>query len=212
MHTKYKNQVSLLLRILPIISKEKIFALHGGTAINLFYQNMPRLSVDVDLTYIAIKNRKDDLTIIHSTLEKIGKDIKRYIPEIRIKYPTNIGDELKLYCSLKNASVKVEVNTINRGLIDIPDNIKLCNAAQEEYGVFIEMQIVPKSQLYGGKIVAALDRQHPRDIFDIKKMFETYGYSQEIHKGFVFCLLSSKRPFHEILNPKLLRNVREISL
>lgn len=45
----YKSQVKLLLDVLPLVSKEPCFALHGGTAINLFIRNMPRLSVDIDL-------------------------------------------------------------------------------------------------------------------------------------------------------------------
>ncbi len=204
MNRKFKNQASLLLRILPLVAKEKAFALHGGTAINLFYQNMPRLSVDIDLTYVPIKNRNDDLADIRSKLLDIGNNIKRHIPNIHIKSLLKESDEPKLYCSINGALVKVEVNTINRGLIDIPNTKSLCNSAQEEFNTFTEIQIVPKSQLYGGKIVAALDRQHPRDLFDVKKMFETHGYSKEIHKGFVFCLLSSNRPFHEILNPKLI--------
>jgi predicted nucleotidyltransferase component of viral defense system len=66
----YKKQVALLLNILPIISKEKSVALHGGTAINLFIRNMPRLSVDIDLTYIPIKNRDESLKEILNQLKK----------------------------------------------------------------------------------------------------------------------------------------------
>lgn len=51
MNDKYNHQVRLLLAVLPEIAKEHCFALHGGTAINLFIRNMPRLSVDIDLTY-----------------------------------------------------------------------------------------------------------------------------------------------------------------
>lgn len=58
MDLRYRNQVALLLRILPEIAKEQDFALHGGTAINLFYQNMPRLSVDIDLTFVPFRNRQ----------------------------------------------------------------------------------------------------------------------------------------------------------
>lgn len=58
---KYKRQVNLLLKVLPEVSKESNVALHGGTAINLFVRNMPRLSVDIDLTYIPIESRKISL-------------------------------------------------------------------------------------------------------------------------------------------------------
>jgi len=60
----YKKQVALLLKVLPLISKETAFALHGGTAINLFQHNMPRLSVDIDLTYLPVADRDTSLSEI----------------------------------------------------------------------------------------------------------------------------------------------------
>lgn len=53
----YRRQVSLLIKIVPLVAKETVFALKGGTAINLFLRNMPRLSVDIDLTYLPVKDR-----------------------------------------------------------------------------------------------------------------------------------------------------------
>lgn len=53
----YKKQVSLLMRVLPVVAQEQCFALKGGTAINLFVRDMPRLSVDIDLAYLHIKPR-----------------------------------------------------------------------------------------------------------------------------------------------------------
>jgi predicted nucleotidyltransferase component of viral defense system len=50
--TVFFKQAELLLRILPLIHKEEVFALKGGTAINFFVQDLPRLSVDIDLTYL----------------------------------------------------------------------------------------------------------------------------------------------------------------
>lgn len=73
------------------------------------------------------------------------------------------------------------------------------------------IQSVPLGQLYGGKICASLDRQHPRDLFDIKYLLENEGLSREVIIGFIFALLSSDRPIHEILQPNLLdqRNIME---
>ena len=53
---KYKNQVRLLLRFLHSMAQEECFALHGRMAINLFMRNMPRLSVDIDQTYLPIED------------------------------------------------------------------------------------------------------------------------------------------------------------
>jgi len=51
---RYMRQVALLVRTLPYIARHEAFALKGGTAINLFYRDMPRLSVDIDLTYLPL--------------------------------------------------------------------------------------------------------------------------------------------------------------
>lgn len=204
MDVQFKNQVALLLRILPEIAKDNDFALHGGTAINLFYHNMPRLSVDIDLTYIPFGGRPDDLAQIKNKLRALSIRLVRAIPFIQVKEPEEIGDDLKLHCSLRGAQVKVEVNMINRGVNGVPVIETLCKKAQDVFNSYCQVQVVPAGQLFGGKIVAALDRQHPRDLFDVQKMFENAGYTEEIHKGFLFCLLSSKRPVHEILQPNFI--------
>lgn len=202
MDSSFYKQVHLLLRVLPIVASEEAFALHGGTAINLFHHQMPRLSVDIDLTWIPYGEREKDLAKIREKLIAISLGIKKSIPAIHIREPLSEDDELKLYCSLSDITVKIEVNTINRGVLSIPVLMPLCSAAQKQFDSYCEIQTVPFSQLYGGKLVAALDRQHPRDIFDCSKLLETTGYTAEVHTGFMFCLLSSKRPVHEILAPQ----------
>lgn len=204
MDGQFKKQVALLLRILPEIARDNNFALHGGTALNLFYHNMPRLSVDIDLTYIPFGSRANDLAQIESKLHALSIHLKKVIPSIQVKEPEEIGDDLKLHCSLDGAQVKVEVNTINRGVNGVPIIKTLCEKAQDTFDSYCEIRVVPAGQLFGGKIVAALDRQHPRNLFDVKKMLESTGYTEEIHNGFLFCLLSSKRPLHEILQPNLI--------
>jgi predicted nucleotidyltransferase component of viral defense system len=201
---QYYKQVELLLRIIPFIAKENDIALHGGTAINLFYFDMPRLSVDIDLTFLPFGAREKDLEQIVIILNRLRSKLLKTIPGINIKEPKADEEECKLFCSLNNTKIKIEVNTINRGIYQKTDLLPLSNAAQEQFNMFCEIQIVSIGQLFGGKIVAALDRQHPRDLFDVKKMLDTFGYSPEINKGFIFSLLSSKRPIHEILNPSFL--------
>jgi predicted nucleotidyltransferase component of viral defense system len=204
MDPNFQKQVHLLLRILPEIAKEEAFALHGGTAINLFFHEMPRLSVDIDLTWIPYSTREEDLKQIREKLISVSLQIRKSIPAIQIREPVSEDDELKLYCLLSNITVKIEVNTINRGLLALPVKMPLCVSAQKIFDSYCEVQTVPFSQLYGGKLVAALDRQHPRDLFDCWKLLKTTGYTSEIHKGFLFCLLSSKRPVHEILSPRFI--------
>jgi predicted nucleotidyltransferase component of viral defense system len=201
MDLRFRKNVSLLLRILPEISREKDFALHGGSAINLFYHDMPRLSVDIDLTFIPFGSREDDLAQIMHGLNAIRIRLMRTIPSLIVKAPEEAGDDLKLHCYISGAQVKVEVNTIIRGVTEKVTVKPLCAKAQNTFDSFCEIQVVPEGQLFGGKIVAALDRQHPRDLFDVRKMLENTKYSEKIHHGFLFCLLNGRRPFHEILQP-----------
>ena len=55
----YRRQAALLVRTIPLVDEERCFALKGGTAINLFVRDMPRLSVDIDLTYLPNHDRKE---------------------------------------------------------------------------------------------------------------------------------------------------------
>lgn len=86
----YRAQVALLLYILPEITKENDFAIHGGTAINLFFRDMPRLSVDIDLTYTPIEDRKTSLKNIVKALERIKRSIESILPEAHISPGKNL--------------------------------------------------------------------------------------------------------------------------
>ncbi|MBE0424697.1 MAG: nucleotidyl transferase AbiEii/AbiGii toxin family protein [Lutibacter sp.] len=197
-YQKYKDQVKLMLAILPFVSKEKNFALHGGTAINLFQFNMPRLSVDVDLTYIPIQDRDTSLANIKQSLDAIKRALEQAYPEMAVEHKKR---ESKLMITNKKALVKVEVNQIKRGCYTAPSLKNLCIKAQEEFELFCEMQVVETGHLFGGKICAALDRQHPRDLFDISNMLKKEPFSETIKKGFIFYLISSNRPIAEMLKP-----------
>jgi len=205
MKDTYKKQVALLIDILLEIAKEDNLALHGGTAINLFHLNMPRLSVDIDLTFIPFSdNRNADLNKIRQSLESVKKNLKTKFPKIRFEDEKRAEEELKLLCTKDNATVKVEVNQINRGLIAEPCTKILCSRAEDEFDRFCEIKTVSVGQLWGGKLNAALERQHPRDIFDVKNMLQKIGFTEEIKQGFLFFLLCGKRPIDEVLNPKLI--------
>ncbi|KYG76192.1 putative nucleotidyltransferase component of viral defense system [Roseivirga ehrenbergii] len=197
----YKSQVSLMLQVLPEVAKEECFALHGGTAINLFVRDMPRLSVDIDLTYIPIEDRNTSFQRIAEALLRIKENITNILPSADIQFQKDIS---KLQVVNRGVQIKIEVNQTNRGLLEPPVKLVLCNSAQEEFDAFCATQVVSIGQLYGGKICAALDRQHPRDLFDVKLMLENEGLTEEIKKGLILCILSSNRPIHELLSPNLL--------
>ena len=113
---KYRAQVDLLLQMLPYIAKEQDFALKGGTAINLFVRDLPRLSVDIDLTYLPFHDRDSALLNIQNALGRIKESIERTIAGINVNTVTlNHGTDVKLNCQYKNAQIKIEVNTVTRG-------------------------------------------------------------------------------------------------
>ncbi len=194
----YKNQVALLLDVLHHIAKEECFAMHGGTAINLFVLNMPRLSVDIDLTYLPIEDRSTTLQNINNALGRIEESIKSRFPQVQL---LNKPDSGRIALRKDGVEIKIEANIVKRGIISPIKRMILCDKARQDYNSFIAFPIVPFGQLYGGKICAALDRQHPRDLFDVKVLLEREGFSDEVRKGFIFCLLSGERPFHEMLLP-----------
>ena len=196
----YKRQVALLLNVLPEVAKEKCLALHGGTAINLFVRDMPRLSVDIDLTYVPIEDRVTSLDNMAAALERVKANIERVVPNVRVNHRKEIG---KLQISRQGVDVKLEVNLISRGLLATPIKMTLCAKAQIEFDAFCTIDVVPTGQLYGGKICAALDRQHPRDLFDVKYLMGNEGFTNEVKEGFLLRLLSGERPVNEVLFPNL---------
>jgi len=194
MNNLYKEQVRLLLRILPVIYREEDFAVHGGTAINLFIKDLPRYSVDVDLTYIPLGPRDQSLADIDKKLAAISQQLQRAVPDINIRPVPK-----KLLCTQGRSTVKIEVNGIKRGIIGPTIDLPLCDKAQAEFGMYCKARIVPVEQLYGGKIAAALSRQHPRDLFDFNYM--ELDKIDRLKRGFMFALLGSDKPFIESLAP-----------
>lgn len=196
MNDIYKKQVALLIRIMPSVYRIKDFAVHGGTAINLFHKNMPRYSVDIDLTYIPVKERVESLDAINNHLRTLKSYIEKSIPGIKVIHKHDVW---KLQCTLDGATVKIEVNGTKRGIIGETEDRKLCERAETEFNMTCKARTVSYSQLYGGKIAAALSRQHPRDLFDCKYM-EMASF-HDVKNGFMLCLLGSDKPVIESLQP-----------
>jgi len=201
---KYRAQVELLLQTIPYVAKEEIFALKGGTAINLFIRSLPRLSVDIDLTYIPNNDRETALSEISEGLGRIKVDLEKSIPGISVTAVSREGEDAKINCQLQKAQIKIEVNTTTRGTINHPELLKVAKKVQESFGRFAAIKVVSMAELYGGKICAALDRQHPRDLFDLKLLLENEGLTEEIKYGFLVALISHMRPINELLSPTFL--------
>lgn len=195
----YAQKVELLLRLIPIVMEEEVFAIHGGTAINLFLKDLPRYSVDIDLTYIPLADRQTSLDDINLHLKSIADKAKKAFKGMHIVPNFNT---CKLLCEYLGKQVKIEVNQTKRGIVGGEClSISLSEKAQNEFSLFCEAKIVPLTQLYGGKIAAALSRQHPRDLFDVKYMDIPLD---ECREGLIFCLLGSDRPIHESFAPSLI--------
>lgn len=195
----YYQKVELLLRLMPIVMDEGVFAVHGGSAINLFLKDMPRYSIDIDLTYTPLADRETSIADINNHLQSICDKAKRAFNGLHVvpNYST-----CKLLFEYRGKQVKIEVNQTKRGLVGGDAlNVSLCNKAQTEFGLYCEAKIVPVTQLYGGKIAAALSRQHPRDLFDVKYMDVSLA---ECREGLIFCLLGSDRPIFESFSPQLI--------
>jgi predicted nucleotidyltransferase component of viral defense system len=196
----YRKQVALLVRILPLIAEEPCFALKGGTAINLFVRDMPRLSVDIDLTYVPVAPRAESLAAIDAAMKRIVARIKKAIPIAQVVTAGSEGAITRLIAREGGVQTKIEVTPVLRGCVYDPETRSVSESVESAFG-FAEMPVVSFADLYAGKIVAALDRQHPRDLFDVRDLLANEGIDDALRKAFVVYLISHNRPMFEVLAP-----------
>jgi predicted nucleotidyltransferase component of viral defense system len=203
MNNSYRDQVNLLLEILPYALKDKRFALKGGTAINLFHRDFPRLSVDIDLCYLPLEDRDTTYKNIHSILAQIKNDLIQNLKlTVQENAPLNGAvKEVKLVASRGDILVKIEPNYVVRGALFPPIPINLSPKTSIEFQKSVTVQCLASDDTYGGKLCAALDRQHPRDLFDVKFLLENGGITTDLKDAFILYLISHKRPINEILDP-----------
>lgn len=199
----YKRQVQLLVRTLPYVARQEVFALKGGTAINLFYRDMPRLSVDIDLVYLPVEDRPTSLAGIDKALDAMQIDLLRNLPSLngqRIAGGSNSDTRIKIRQG--SVEIKIETSPVSRGTVHPPQLRTVSESVTEKFG-FAEMQVVAFEDLFGGKLHAALDRQHPRDLYDVKLLYENEGITEALFSTFLVYVASSNRPPHELLRPSL---------
>lgn len=198
----YRRQVALLIRILPLVAQEQVFALKGGTAINLFIRDLPRLSVDIDLTYLPIAGRPESLADLDAAMRRIAERIRAALPGSLVHEAAleNEGAVNKLIARVDNVQVKIEVTPVARGCVYEPERRTVSPRVEEVFG-FAKIQLVSFADLYAGKMVAALDRQHPRDLFDIRDLLANEGIDDTLRTAFVVYMLSHNRPMAEVLEP-----------
>lgn len=199
---QYQGQVRLLMRLVPIVARETCFALKGGTAINLFIRNLPRLSVDIDLMYLPINDRPEALADIDAAMKRIKTSTLAEVPGARVAENVHDSAILRLLVMAEGTQVKIEVSPVLRGVVHEPSVIPVTEAVEEVFG-FAETSVVSFEDLFAGKLVAALDRQHPRDLFDVRGLFADEGLSDELREVFLVYLLSHNRPMGEVLSGRV---------
>ncbi len=199
----YIHQVALLVAILPLVEEEECFALKGGTAINLFFQDMPRLSVDIDLTYLPVEDRTTSLVNIGSALSRIAERVRKILKGTMVEVLKNTqGNILKLMVVRQGARVKVEVSPVLRGSLFAASSLDISPSVEERFS-YTSMNVLSRNEVYAGKLCAAMDRQHPRDLFDIKILFENEGLTEDLIDTFIVYLISGNRPIAEMLAPRI---------
>ena len=197
-HDIYRQQVTLLIRTLPFVAEEKCFALKGGTAINLFIRDMPRLSVDIDLTFVPILGWDESLNAVDAALKRIAGRIRTGMRDARVQEGQSEGKVSKLNVNSGKVRTLIEVTPVGRGCVYDPETRAVSEAVEATFG-FAEISVLSLADLYAGKVVAGLDRQHPRDFFDIRDLFRNEGIDDALRRAFIVYLLGHTRPMHEIL-------------
>lgn len=205
---QYRAQVRLLVRLLPLAAAEPDFALKGGTAINLFWRDLPRLSVDIDLTYLPVADRAASLVAIDAGMRRLAGAVRAAFPGSAVDLQGDGGLIRKLVVRSDGAQVKVEVTPVLRGVVFPPERRAVSERVEADFG-FAETSLVSFADLYAGKMVAALDRQHPRDLFDVRDLLAREGLTGPLMKAFLVYLVSHNRPMAEVLDPHRLDITQE---
>ncbi|MDN8615754.1 nucleotidyl transferase AbiEii/AbiGii toxin family protein [Variovorax ginsengisoli] len=206
MNQIYLDTARLLTPVAPQVFVDDMFALKGGTAINLFVRDMPRLSVDLDLVFADHTLPRDAaLARINEAVRQSAERLKKR--GFQTHAPMAAAGETKLLVRRGSVQVKVEVNFVMRGTVRPVRKASLTPTARDVLMADLEIPVVSLEDVYGGKPVAALDRQHPRDLFDVMQLFAHEGITPGIRRAFVVYLASSNRPVNEVLFPPL-RDIR----
>jgi predicted nucleotidyltransferase component of viral defense system len=206
MNQIYLDTARLLTQVAPLVFVDDTFALKGGTAINLFVRDMPRLSVDLDLVFPDHTLSRDKaLARIKAALRQAADRLKKR--GFQTHASAADARETKLLVRRGRIEIKVEVNFVMRGTVRPVRRVSLTPTARDVLMADLDIPVVSLEDMYGGKLVAALDRQHPRDLFDVMLLFAHEGITPGIRRAFVVYLASSNRPVHEVLFPPL-RNVQ----
>lgn len=200
MKAKYQEQTKLLLEVLPIVGHYPDLALKGGTALNYFLHDMPRLSVDIDLQYLPLASYSETEDEIGQQLKSIISDIQRLFPVAQCHFDSK---HCRILMRNQHVDIKIESNYVIRGYVFEPETLPVSPGVSDHFGLSFEFNCLNRADLYAGKLCAALDRQHPRDLFDIRFLLDQTGVlERDIVLAFVVYLACSKKSIRELLDPR----------
>ena len=196
----FVDATMLLVRIVPRVVATGRLALKGGTAINLYFDDAPRLSVDLDLVFTTLGLlREEALAAINAEMRRIVDALSADGLSATAAVAADLG-EIGLVVSDGNAQVKVETNVVFRGTLLPPVVRPLSPGAVELLRAEAPATVVDRAEVFAGKFMAALDRQHPRDLFDVWRLYERGTVEPDMLSAFVVYLCGHNRPAHEVLD------------
>lgn len=200
---RYSDRVQLLVDILPVLAKETRFALKGGTAINLFEHDLPRLSVDIDLTWLPMQDFEADVKAMSAALEQLAGTLRARPLQLQVQTSggATTGGITRLICCRGRARVQIETTPVMRGAVHPVRTMVVRPKVEQAFG-FTSTQVLNFSDLYAGKLAAALSRQHPRDLFDIGLLLEDERADATLWRTFLVYLTCSPKPAWELLDPR----------
>ena len=200
--SRYRDRVQLLVDILPVLAREPRFALKGGTAINLFEQDLPRLSVDIDLTWLPVNSFAEDSALITAALETLAETLRARPLRLRVQASVKQKGRgvTRLVVSRGRARVQIETTPVMRGTVHPVREMTVRPPVEEAFG-FASAQVLDFADLYAGKLAAALSRQHPRDLFDVGLLLDDERADLSLWRTFLVYLTCSPKPAWEILLP-----------
>lgn len=199
----FRERLQLLTDLLPAVGLETRFALKGGTAINLFEHDLPRLSVDVDLTWLPAGEYAEDRRAITAALEALACALRGQPLRLHVaaSAPAGADGVTRLIASRPGARVQIETTPVMRGTVHPVRVMVVQPKVQSEFG-FAQMQVLDFADLYGGKLAAALSRQHPRDLFDVGLLLDSGRLDARLWRTFLVYLTASPKPPEELLEPR----------
>src|ERR1700682_2346448 len=162
---RYTDRVRLLVEILPVLAQEPRFALKGGTAINLFEHDLPRVSVDIDLAWLPVHDYAEDAKLIAEALEQLADMLRARPLQLQVQLSAGEGAGVtRLVASRGRARVQIETTPVMRGTVHPARSMVVRPKVEEAFG-FGSGQVLDFADLYAGKRAAALSREHSRGFF-----------------------------------------------